>query len=245
MFPNPWDPLGQALLDYHHGDTSAKVIVCSDYGIPVETPVRKFFRGTDNFPPLEKTALSLCRGRVLDIGAGTGCHALTLQGSGHSVCAIDVAPQAVEVMSLRGVRETHCADIFKFESKPFDTLLMMMNGIGIVENLDGLQRFFNCVKKLIKPDGRLILDSFDLREICSPEEIAARESDTNRGYFGEVLYQFGYRSRKGPEFQWLYIDADFLTDIAEKSGWRSEGIYQEDNGHYLTHLSHIQKNSDH
>lgn len=58
-------------------------------------------------PPLERTALELCRragGAVLDVGAGGGSHCLALAELGVAAEAVDVCPQAVEVMRRRGVK---------------------------------------------------------------------------------------------------------------------------------------------
>jgi len=108
----PWTPHGMALLDYFHGDTSAKIVVHGDDGETEVVPISVFFRGPAEFSALEEAALDLCRGRVLDAGAGAGCHALALQERDLAVCAIDIAPEAVEVMRMRGVRDARYADIF-------------------------------------------------------------------------------------------------------------------------------------
>jgi len=41
-------------------------------------------------------------------------------------------------MRRRGVRDVRCGDVFAFAGERFDTLLMLMNGIGLVGTLDGL-----------------------------------------------------------------------------------------------------------
>jgi 2-polyprenyl-3-methyl-5-hydroxy-6-metoxy-1,4-benzoquinol methylase len=91
--------------------------------------------------------LELCRGRVLDVGAGTGVHTLYLQDRGFDVCAIDVLPDAVEIMRRRGTRDARLADIRDFEADPFDTILMMMNGTGILATLEGLDSFLRDVPR--------------------------------------------------------------------------------------------------
>ncbi len=238
-YSNSWEPLGDAMMDYHRGDTTTTIIVLSDLEDPLEEPVSTFFRDPDAFPALETAALNICTGRVLDIGAGSGCHALVLQEMGLDVVAIDIIPQAVEIMTDRGVRDARCADVYNLrviEGDRFDTLLMMMNGIGIVGTVKGLRRFLVHAKKLIKPDGSLILDSNDLRPAVTPDEIAARLAVGPRTYFGEVKYQMRYRDRMGPAYWWLYLDPDMLTEMAEKTGWLVEAIYQQDDGHYLAKL---------
>ncbi len=237
MYTNPWDPIAQAISDFHNGNQAASIIIFSDFEDPVELRASYFFREPDEFPKLECTALSLCKGKVLDIGAGAGCHSLALQELGFDVTAIDIAPKCVEVMLKRGIRNAFTADILSFSDGAFDTLLMLMNGIGIVGNLAGLSQFLAHARTLLNPDGILIFDSLDLRLTCSDSELAARQADESRDYSGVVRYRVEYRGVKGPEYDWLYVDTDTLTEIAGNTGWMVDGFYPDENGRYLAQLS--------
>ena len=157
------DPYGQSLRDFQSGDISAKFIVHRDDGYSGEIPTGVFFRISLDFSLLEQIAMNLCRGYVLDIGAGAGCHSLALQDRGIRVLAIDISSHAIEVMAKRGVKEVRQADVFEFRGRKFDTLLMMMHGIGIVGNLPGLDRFLAHTHRLLKPNGQIVFDSFDAR----------------------------------------------------------------------------------
>ncbi len=244
MYEHPWEPLGNALLDYFNGDNDATMSVVSDFEIPVMMSAELFFRNPEWFPMLEQTALRQCSGRVLDIGAGAGSHALTLQELGAPVTAIDVSVKAVQVMKGRGIKDARCTDFFNFRidekrnDLKYDTLLMLMNGIGIVGNLSRLEKFFEHAKTLIKSDGarQIILDSFDLRESLSKTEFAARKQDKSQDYYGEVRYRLEYKGKYGPGYSWLYVDPDTLTEYANRSGWLSDGIWPEEDGRYLTKL---------
>lgn len=261
-----WAPYGRALLDFFNGKTKAAVTVHEADGKKRKMPMSTFFRKSVDFPFLESTALSLCRGRVLDIGAGAGCHSLTLQEQGFAVCAIDISPQAVEVMRKRGVKEVYCADIFDFQSEPFDTILMMMNGIGLVENPADLNRFLTVVHCLLTKGGQILLDSSDMRSTAmrsadrdstdstprsnsrlnsrsdsNSDSNSDQQSDQLSGqqsdrYIGEVKFRMEYKKEKGPPFWWLFIDPDMLTEQASKAGWSCEVIYREWDGHYLARL---------
>ena len=46
-------------------------------------------------PILERTALQMATGRILDVGAGSGCHALALQEMGKKCVTIDILPLSV------------------------------------------------------------------------------------------------------------------------------------------------------
>jgi len=236
----PWRPHGRALLDYYRGDISAEVVVHGDDGDTEVVPIRVFFRGPSEFSALEEAALDLCRGRVLDAGAGAGCHTLVLQEQDLSVCAIDIAPEAVEVMQRRGIKDARCADLFHFDDGPFDTLLLMMNGIGVVKDLAGLDRFLAEAHRLLAPDGQILLDSYDPNWDDDPGEApspgAAGSSDR---YIGEMHFRLEYKGKKGPTLAWLFLDSKLLAERAMKAGWSCMVIWQEEEGHYLARLTRV------
>ena len=233
----PWRPHGRALLDYFNGDTSAHVVVHWEDREREVVPIRVFFRGPSEFSAVEEAAIDLCRGRVLDGGAGAGCHALVLQEQGLAVCAIDIAPEAVEVMRRRGVQDARCADIFHFREGPFDTILLMMNGIGVVGDLAGLDRFLADVHRLLAPGGRILLDSYDPNRTQHPDGAPSSKTRRPQGrYIGEMRFRLEYRGKKGPTLAWLFLDIKLLTERAMKAGWSPEIIWQEAEGHYLARL---------
>src|SRR3954463_15217977 len=123
------DVLGLALYDYYTQNSRAKLWIHNKYGPKEQMPVSLYFRKMKDMPELEKLALKNCKGRVLDIGAGAGSHALILQEQGIDVTALEISPKAADVMKLRGVKSIVEKDVFQFEETGFDTLLLMMNGI--------------------------------------------------------------------------------------------------------------------
>jgi SAM-dependent methyltransferase len=226
-----WAPHGAALRDYLTGRLDADVVVRDEDGEEERTPAKVFFRTPEEFSALDHAALDLCRGRVLDVGAGAGCHSLALQARGLRVTALDVAPEAVEVMRRRGVLDVRCGDVFSFAEERFDTLLILMNGIGLVGTLVGLDRFLRDVHRLLSDDGQILLDSFD-----------PGTPDPGRGtrYVGEMRFQLEYRGMRGAFYDFLFLDFETLRRHARAVGWQCESIWQEDEGHYLARLTATQ-----
>ena len=231
------DPMGQAIRDYFEHGKALKLWVCSEMFEDDEMPVPHLFRTAMQMNAMERRALSLCRGRVLDVGAGAGCHALILQEKRDiSVSAIDVSPLSVETMRRRGVLDCQLVDFFDESFVGcFDVVLMLMNGIGIVGRIAELPRFFKRLDSLLAPGGFLLTDSTDLRYVFEDEE---GNFDVNEfeHYYGEVDYTMHYGKVHGESFPWLYVDFDTLCAVAEEAGFCVTMVQQGEHYDYLAKI---------
>lgn len=225
------DILGNAIMDYYNYERNHTLWVHDHHGPKVEMPISTYFRREDQMPALELKALNLCKGKILDVGAGAGSHTLALEDREMDVTAMDISPKAVEVMEMRGVTKFIREDIFKFKDARFDTLLLLMNGIGLVGNIEGLRRFLNHCKTLLNPGGQIIFDSSDVAYLYE-DDIPAMDN-----YYGEIQCRYEYRKQKTDWFSWLYIDRNTLQLITEDEGWNMEFIMEDQSGQYLVKLN--------
>ena len=155
-------------------------------------------------PALEQLALKQCRGRVLDIGCGAGSHALYLQNQGHDVIGLDTSAGAVKACQLRGLQQTVEAQILSYTGTKFDTLLLMMNGIGIVGKLKSLPTYLDHFKSLLHPNGQILLDSSDIIYMFEENEDGSYWVDGHQDYYGEVEFRMTYKTFESRVFPWLY-----------------------------------------
>ncbi|HEY0897602.1 MAG TPA: methyltransferase domain-containing protein [Sphingobacteriaceae bacterium] len=223
------DVFGIALTDYYQNRFRGPLILHNSYGEAEEMPVEVFFREEEDLPGLERFALTSCRGRILDAGAGAGSHARILQDRGQDVTAVEISAAAVRIMRERGVGRVIRADIWEYQGEKYDTMLMMMNGIGLVETLERLRTFLRHARQLVRPDGQLLLDSSDISYLYEEVRKPAH-------YFGEIRYRYEYQGLRGDWFGWLYVDRETLFDIARKEGWLMQVIYENDEDQYLARL---------
>jgi SAM-dependent methyltransferase len=223
------DILGQAMTDYYARgkESRSKLWVNNRYGPREEMPVSVYFRDMNNMPKLEWIALQQCRGKILDIGAGAGSHALALQQLGQNVTALDISPMLAALMEKRGVKKVIRQDFFELGSGAYDTLLLLMNGIGLAGTLDGLRRFFDKARNLLRPGGQLIFDSSDIAYLYRGKPPKGPD------YYGSIFYQYEYRRQRSDWFQWLFIDLKTLTKLASEVGWETERIFDDGDDHYL------------
>lgn len=229
------DVLGNALLDYVNGKREAVIQVHSDLTETEELAVVHFFRNLADMPALEQKALALCRGQVADLGAGAGSHALALQQRLTEVTAYDISAGACQVMKQRGVRQVVHADIGQLGSQQFDTILMLMNGIGLVGDLAGLDSFLQRIKKNLKPGGRVIADSSDISYMFYDED-GYLCLNLNDKYHGIVNYQMSYKGLYGAPFNWLFIDYPLLEEYAQDNGFECRLVEEDEHFHYLVEL---------
>jgi len=229
------DPFEKAFNDYWNGNGRAKIIVHCNKSDDEVIPVSYFFRKYEEMPELEKIALRMCNGSILDIGAGSGSHSLYLHTNDFDITALDIRSGFVEIMQKRGLKNVIHSDIFDYKEQKFDTLIMLMNGIGFTKNFEGLSVFLKSAKKLIHPGGQLILDSSDLMYLYK-EEDGSFTINLNEGYYGEAEYQIEYKGVKGKSFNWLYIDFDNLSLYAEQEGFNCELVFVDDHYNYLARL---------
>ena len=230
------DPMGAAIADYFTKGRAAKLRVFSSQFEEDEIPVEQLFRTFDEMPFLEQEALRLANGRILDCGAGSGCHALVLQEMGKEVEAIDISPLSVEVMQKRGVREAYQINLFDENYlKKFDTVLMLMNGSGIIGKLENMGTFFLKMKQLLNPGGCIYMDSSDLRYLFEDED-GSFLVDLAAGYYGEIDFRMQYKQIKGEPFDWLYVDFQTLSYYATENGFKAELVQEGEHYDYLACL---------
>ena len=222
---------GIAIKNFYFKTSRRKLYVHDTFGPRVEMPVSVYFRTEKQLPILEQKAINLCKGKILDIGAGAGSHALILQNKNFDTTALEISPSACEVMKERGLKNVICEDIFKFNTEKFDTLLLLMNGIGLCGDLSGLRKFLKKAETLLNENGILIFDSSDIRYMYEDDIFP-----TDR-YYGEVSCRYEYQKEVTDWFKWLYLDLKTLETIVSEEGWKSELIYEDENDQYLVKLS--------
>jgi SAM-dependent methyltransferase len=230
------DPMGAAIYDFHrNGSADVLKVYSSDFDDD-EIPVADLFREYEEMPYIERVALDMAEGKVLDVGAGSGCHSLALAKAGKESVAIDISPLSVEVMRERGV-DARLVNLYdeSFAEK-FDTVLMLMNGTGIIGTLENMDTFFTRIRQLLNPDGCVLIDSSDLRYLFE-EEDGSLMIDLADDYYGLVDYQMQYKEVLGEPFDWLYVDFDTLAYYAEENGFKAEMVANGEHYDYLARLT--------
>jgi SAM-dependent methyltransferase len=225
------DIYGDFLKDYQSGNHDLEVLLNNNYTIAEDFPVDAFFREDEDLNDIEVFALNLCEGEILDIGAGAGVHSLILQRNNFDITALEISAGACEVMKQRGISKIINASVMDYNEKKYDTLLMMMNGIGFCGYVDELKNFLIHAKNLLKPNGQIVFDSSDVSYLYEDEQ---PETDS---YYGEIDYQYEYKGESGEWFSWLYADENLMAELAKECGYQLQIMFRDDDNAYLGKLT--------
>jgi len=222
------DLFGKAILDYQTQNSPENLFTETNISEEDEMDVAYLFRTFAEMPKIEQTALKLSGGKVLDVGCGAGSHSLYLQNERNlNVTPIDISESAIKACQLRGLASAKVQNVLDLDiTEKFDTILLLMNGIGLAGTLDGLRKFLQHAASLLKPGGQLIFDSSDVAYVYK------NHFPDLKNYYGEIAYRYQYKGKKTDWFNWLYIDRYTLSSLAASEAWREEFITEDENGQY-------------
>lgn len=237
MSSNFDDPIGRAVYDFHFNSINQPIIVHSEDFDDDQIETSYLFRSFKQMPALEKKAMNLCRGKVLDIGACAGAHTVYLQNKGFDVTALETSALCCQVLKERNLVNVINQDIFKFTGQKFDTILLLMNGTGIAGSLDGLDVLLFHLKTLLNPEGQILIDSSDLIFLFVEEDGSALIDISADKYYGELTFQTEYKSWISQPFPWLYVDVNNMANAVEKNGMKINKIFKGQHYDYLVQIT--------
>lgn len=233
---NEADLMGIAIKAYYEQGANDAIHVYSDLAKPETISPVYLYRSFSEMPGVEQLALKNSYGAILDVGAGAGIHAQWLADQGHPVTALEASPAACQVLKQTNSFTTVHGNAFHYDpSHQFDTILLLMNGIGICGSLDGLSQLLLTMRAWLNPDGQILLDSTDLRPLMGTALASEREAETGE-YYGIIHYQLTYGSHIGTPFEWLFTDWPTLNSYAEDAGFQAHCIFYGTDHHYLARL---------
>ena len=230
------DLMGRAIWDYFYQENPADLQTETSISELDDLPVSYLFRNYKEMNALEKKALDLSFGKVLDVGAGAGSHSLYLQNKRNlDVAALDISPKSIEICKARGVKNAVCEDFLKFSNDKFDTILLLMNGTGIFQSLKNVDQYLQKLKNLISENGQILLDSTDILYMYDQDDDGGVLVPAT-GYYGELDYYIHYKGESELPMKWLYLDFNTLKNAAIANGFKIQKIKQLDDS-YLAKLT--------
>ena len=230
------DLMGRAIWDYYYQENSEDLQTETSISELDDLPVSYLFRDYQEMNALEKKALDLSFGKVLDVGSGAGSHSLYLQNERKlEVTALDISPKSIEICKARGVKNAICEDLLQFSEKDFDTILLLMTGTGIFQSLEHIDQYLQKLKSLVAENGQILLDSTDILYMYDQDEDGGVLVPAT-GYYGELDYYLHYKGESELPMKWLYLDFNTLENAAIANGFKIQKIEKLEDS-YLAQLT--------
>jgi SAM-dependent methyltransferase len=240
--PRLGDAFGALLLAcWERGAAPGAVVevVERDDGFVTAADAARYFAAPDAWGRLDRWACDRARGRVLDVGAGAGRHALLLQERGHAVVALDVSPLAGEVCRRRGVRRVVTGTVHDpaaADAGPFDTFLLMGNNLGLLGDVEQAPRLLAALAALAAPGARIVGFGTDPYATANPLHHAYHRRNRARGRLGgQLRLRIRHADLATPWFDYLFATVDELRALLAGAAWRVEEVEAAEQ-HYVAVL---------
>jgi len=233
------DAFGEVYKAYLNGEPSNHYVEREDGNIRESGSAHYYFRTFDEWEPYEQQAIQEAKGRVLDIGLGSGRHALYLQEKGLKVVGIDTSPLAIQVSRQRGVKDARIMSLFDltFADDSFDTVLMLGQNLALGD-VEEIRSYLSKLYAITRPDGIIIGEARDPSGTNSPEHIDYQKRNWKPPYkAGLVKIRIGFRDGVGDWFHLFLLDQETLEDVIEPTGWNIGKMYHSDSGMYIAILT--------
>lgn len=236
------DAYGGLVYAHYKGLPSTEIIERDDHWFGVSPGAPAYFAPFEKWPSVERRAMQLVHGRVLDVGCGAGRVALHLQARGHEVVAIDISPLAVKTCRLRGVRDTRVCSVTRISRRlgEFDTIVMLGNNFGLFGNPRRARWLLRRFHGLTSPGARIVTESRNPYKGATAEHRQYHQLNRRRGRLpGQLRLRVRYGHARTPWFDYLIVSASEMREIVAGTGWRVAKLIEESNPIYIAVLEKV------
>ena len=222
------DAFGQEMLAFFKGKKSYEIIERDDGFIDTSSGAPAYFKEYKNWPTIEKKAIKLAQGKILDIGAGAGRVSLYLQQQGGKVTAIDNSPLAIKVCTKRGVKKALVCPIEEIKKFPktifpnsFDSVVMFGNNFGLLGNVQKAKKILRVLHTITTKNAIMLAESCTPYETKDPIHLKYHERNRARGKMsGQLKIRVRFLNFIGDWFEYLLVSPPEMAKILEGTGWK-------------------------
>lgn len=231
------DAFGHEILAYLLHKERVEIVERDDGFIDLSKILPYYFSDYSQWIPIERRAIRLARGRVLDVGCGAGRVCLYLQKKGLEVTGIDISPKAIEVCKKRGVKKALVLPIERigrFKRDSFDTIVMFGNNFGLFGNSKKAKALLKKMHRITSRDAVILAGTRDPYNTKDPVHLAYHELNRNRGRMaGQLRIRIRYKQYVGKWVDYLFVSKEEMRGILLGTGWKAREFIGEDDPLYV------------
>ncbi|MFA4818453.1 MAG: class I SAM-dependent methyltransferase [Patescibacteria group bacterium] len=231
------DAYGQEVWAFFLKKDSYEVVERDDGFIGLSGGASAYFANFKDWPKIEKQAIKLAKGKILDIGAGAGRNSLYLQKRNFDVIAIDNSPLAIKVCKKRGVKNAKVLPIEKigtFKPKTFDTVIMFGNNFGLFGSFKKAKSLLKKLHKITSSNALILAESNDVYKTDDPVHLSYHKFNEKRGRMpGQLRIRIRFKKYIGDWFDYLLVSKNQMKNILKNTGWRVRNFIDSDKSIYI------------
>jgi SAM-dependent methyltransferase len=235
---NSKDAYGEQLLaQYRSKKPTAELIERDDGYIDFGSEAGLYFTEYDEWSPIEREAISLATGRILDIGCGAGRHARYLQEKGFDVAGIDNSPGAIRVCKERGLKKAYVRaieNVDEFPENSFETIIMFGNNFGLFGSPENARAILEKLSRITAPGARIIAGTRNPYLTDDPTHLKYHELNRRRGRLpGQIRLRVRFDNITGKWFDYLFVSPEEMREILEETDWQIEKFIAPEQANYF------------
>jgi len=232
-----WDVHGHTMWDAWKGRGSFDVVERDD-GFIDTFDGSSYLAEFDEWPEIERKAMGLVKGRVVDLGCGAGRVALHLhlQRKGFDVVGLDISPLALKVCRRRGLRKVKLGSVqdLRFPRNSFDTAILFGNNFGLLGTRVKAKRVLRRLHQTISQGGLILAETFDPYDTEDPVHLAYHRLNRKRGRLpGQIRMRVRYKQYTTPWFDWLLVSKFEMKTLVQRTGFKVTGSLDSDGPRYI------------
>ena len=230
------DLFGLVLNSFLHGDKTLYSMVRDDGWVEYPNDPAEYFQVNDWY-------VKNAKGKVLDVGCGSGSYMLALQKRGHEVHGVDIDANCIKTCKERGLKKIWRQNILKpsyFKWDRYDTIVLAGNNLGIAGNVENLKKMLRYFHSITTKSGIVLGEGINFRTTTNPLHKKYHALQKKKGRFsGIVTIRVDYKDMVGEWFDWMHTPEKELMSAAKSSGWSLETTKRKGESHYRFILKKI------
>jgi SAM-dependent methyltransferase len=202
----------------------------------------KYLAKFEDWPEIERKAMKLVKGRVIDLGCGAGRVALYLQQKGFDVLGFDISPLALKVCRERGLQRVRRGSVqdLRFPRNSFDTAIMFGNNFGLLGTPTKARRVLGRMHNMISDGGLILAETADPYDTEDPAHLAYHKMNRKKGRLpGQIRLRVRYNQYATPWFYWLMASRKEMSDIIHGTGFEIAGYVDSSGPRYVGMLQKV------
>jgi SAM-dependent methyltransferase len=221
------DTFGMALMEYFDDPKSVHVLERDDgYINTIDTST--YFTDYDNWNPVEQELVKLVKGRILDVGCGSGRCMKYFQEKSIDAVGIDYSKLAIKASKRLGIVNCMVMDALNidFPENSFDIAGLFGNGLGLC-GLEDSKKMLRGLSKVVKPKGLLVASSRDVKITTNPKHHVYHQMNRERGRpIGLIRLRINFKDIKGDWFDFYMLEPHEVEGFIKSTGWSLERMIE-------------------